>query len=213
MSSTIFLSVASFFYIFIIIVTYFFKERMNTSETRIYTRLLIVSFISLISELYITMIPINMDIPLFVFSLKLYLVLCILWLSYFMEYVFIITRNDIDKSIIDYKKNYKRLYKIYWIIFLIISLIVILLPIKFYNESGMKYSYGPSVNVVFGLTAIYTLIMIFYVIKNLKKIKNKGYFPIIFLIIFMAIVGIVQKINPGLLLANTCFALISPCFQ
>jgi len=33
--------------------------------------------------------------------------------------------------------------------------------------------------------------------------------PIIFLIILMGIVGIVQKTNPSLLLANTCFALIT----
>lgn len=209
MSSTIFLSVASFCYIFMIVIIYFSKERVNTSETRVFTRLLIVSIASLISELYITIIPINMDIPLFVVSLKLYLLLCILWLSYFMEYVFIITRNDEDRSVINYKQNYKKLYRIYWSIVAIISLIVVLLPIEFLNENGMKYSYGPSVNLVFALSGIYTLIMSFYVIKNIKKLKNKGYLPIIFLIVLMAIVGIVQKINPALLLANTCFALIT----
>ena len=62
MSSTIFLSAASLCYIFMLIIVYFSKERVNTSETRIFTRLLIISIISLVSELYITIIPTNMDL-------------------------------------------------------------------------------------------------------------------------------------------------------
>ena len=209
MSSTIFLSAASLCYIFMLVIVYFTKERVNTSETRIFTRLLIISIISLISELYITIIPINMDIPLFVFSLKLYLILCVLWLSHFMEYVFIITRNDDERATINYKQSYKKVYRIFWGIIGLILLVVILLPIYFFNENGMKYSYGPSVDVVFALSGIFTFIISFYVMKNIRRIKNKGYFPIIFLIILMAVVGVVQRINPALLLANTCFALIT----
>ena len=33
--------------------------------------------------------------------------------------------------------------------------------------------------------------------------------PIIFFVILLTVVAIIQKINPGLLLANTCFALIT----
>jgi len=208
-SGTIYLSVASFLYILVILIVYLFKERVNTSETRLFTRLLVVSFVSLVAELYITIIPINMEIPLFVFSLKFYLILCILWLSYFMEYVFIITRNHEDRSLINYKQKYKKVYTIFWIIVSLLTFVIFLLPINFYNEKGMKYSYGLGVDLVFALSGIYTIVMLFYVIKNIKKIKNSGYMPIIFLIILMGIVGIVQKTNPSLLLANTCFALIT----
>jgi len=208
-SGTIYLSVASFLYILVILIVYLFKERVNTSETRLFTRLLIVSFVSLVAELYITIIPINMEIPLFVFSLKFYLILCVLWLSYFMEYVFIITRNHEDRSLINYKQKYKKVYTIFWIIVLLFTFVIFLLPINFYNENGMKYSYGLGVDLVFTLSGIYTIVMLFYVIKNIKKIKNSGYMPIIFLIILMGIVGIIQKTNPSLLLANTCFALIT----
>ena len=85
-------------------IVYFTKERIATSENKIFTKLLVVSFASLLSEIYITLMPIDLTIPLFVFSLKFYLIFVILWLSYFMEYVFIITRNRKDKILIDYKK-------------------------------------------------------------------------------------------------------------
>ena len=208
-SGTIFLSIASLAFISLLMIVYFTKERIATSENKVFTKLLVISFVSLLSELYITLMPIDLTIPLFVFSLKFYLIFVILWLSYFMEYVFIITRNRKDKILIDYKKEYKKTYIIFWIINVCVIIMSMVLPIYFYNSDTIKYSYGPSVNVTFCLTAIYTIIMFVYILKNIKNLKDKGYLPIIFFVIFLTVVAIVQKINPGLLLANTCFALIT----
>lgn len=208
-SATIFLSIASMLYMIMVAIVYFTKEKVNTSENKIFSKLVLISLASLFSEIYITFIPIDMKIPLFVISLKVYLILCVFWLSYFMEYVFIITRNNENKLLINYKKAYKKAYIKFWIITAFVVIAIILLPISFYNENGMKYSYGPSVNVVFGLSALYMIIMFIYIIKNLKNLKNKGYMPIIFFVVLLSIVAIVQKLYPNLLLANTCFALIT----
>ncbi len=208
-SATIFLSIASMLYMIMVAIVYFTKEKVNTSENKIFSKLVLISLASLFSEIYITFIPIDMKIPLFVIFLKVYLILCVFWLSYFMEYVFIITRNNENKLLINYKKAYKKTYIKFWIITAFVVIAIILLPISFYNENGMKYSYGPSVNVVFGLSALYMIIMFIYIIKNLKNLKNKGYMPIIFFVVLLSIVAIVQKLYPNLLLANTCFALIT----
>jgi len=208
-SATIFLSIASMLYMIMVAIVYFTKEKVNTSENKIFSKLVLISLASLFSEIYITFIPIDMKIPLFVISLKVYLILCVFWLSYFMEYVFIITRNNENKLLINYKQKYKKTYIKFWIITAFVVIAIILLPISFYNENGMKYSYGPSVNVVFGLSALHMIIMFIYIIKNLKNLKNKGYMPIIFFVVLLSIVAIVQKLYPNLLLANTCFALIT----
>ena len=97
-------------------VVYFTKEKVNTSENKIFSKLVLISLASLFSEIYITFIPIDMKIPLFVISLKVYLILCVFWLSYFMEYVFIITRNNENKLLINYKQKYKKTYIRFWII-------------------------------------------------------------------------------------------------
>lgn len=209
MSSTIFLSIASLLYIIMLMIVFFTKEKVKTSENKIFTKLLIISFCSLLSELYITMLPKNMDFALFVISMKTYLVLCVLWLSYFMEYVFIVTRNNENKAVIDYKKDYKKIYIPFWIMTIIISIVVMILPINFFDQLNVKYSYGPSVNFVFGLSGIYTTIMAIYILKNIKHLKNRGYMPIVFLVFLLIVTAIVQKINPGLLLANTAFALVT----
>lgn len=209
MSSTIFLSVASLCYIIMIMFVYFNKDKIDTSENRVFTKLLLMSFFSLISEICIVIMPKEMTFLPFIISMKLYLMLCILWTSYFMEYVFIVTRNNEDNKVTNYRKNYKKLYVSFWSIITLILMVVLILPIYFYNENGLKYSYGPSVDIVFALTGIYTTIMSFYIIKNIKNIKKKGYLPIIILVILLLLTAVVQKINPGLLLANMSFALIT----
>ncbi len=209
MSSTIFLSIASLLYIIMLMIVFFTKEKVNTSENKLFRKLLIVSFASLLSELYIAIMPKSMDFLPFVISMKAYLVFCVLWLSYFMEYVFIVTRNNERKAIINYKRDYKKVYIPFWIITIILIAVILSLPIYFYDSPSIKYSYGASVNVVFGLSGIYTTIMAIYILKNYKNLKNRGYMPIIFLVFLLIVVAIVQKINPGLLLANTTFALVT----
>ena len=206
-NNTIYLSIASLVYIIILVFVYFSKDNIQSTENNIFQKLVVVSFFSLCSEIMITFIPINMNSFLFKGSLKLYLILCIFWLSYFMEYVFTVTRNNKDKSI-DYKKKYKRTYNIFWTVTAILIFLVIYLPIYFFNENGMKYSYGPSVNIVFSLCGIYTFLMFCYIVKNIKNLR-KSYLPIILLVILLSLVGIVQKINPSLLIANTAFAVIT----
>ena len=209
MSGTVFMSLASLFFIIIIMISYFSKERNNNSETKIFTKLLIISFCSLLSELYIVILPKNMDFFPFVFALKLLLIFCLLWITYFMEYVFIITRNNEDKVLIDYKKKYNKLYKTFWIISFFLMFLVVILPINYYDNNNIRYSYGPSVDLIFSLVGIYTFIMSLYIIKNYKNLKNRGYLPIIALVILLMITGLIQSNNPGILLANTCFALIT----
>lgn len=209
MSSTIFLSVASLCFVVMIMFIYFSKDKINTSENKIFTKLIITSFFSLISEICIVLMPKDMTFLPFIISMKAYLILCIFWISYFMEYVFIVTRNDNDNKVIDYKQNYKKIYNIFWIITVVILITISLLPIYFYDQNDLKYSYGPGVDIVFGVTGIYTAIMIFYIFKNLKNIKKKGYMPIILLVFMLGLTALVQKINPSILLANMNFALIS----
>lgn len=209
MVSTIFLSVSAIVYNIMLMFVFFTKKKIDTVENKIFTRLIIFSFGALFSELIITIIPPDINFFPFVVSMKMYLIFLALWLSVFMEYVFIITRNNDETEMVDYKKKYKKLYIVYWIINCILALVIIVLPIYFFNENNMKYSYGPSVNVIFALSAFYTVIMLFYIIKNAKHLKKKGYMPIIFLVILLLATAIAQNLNPALLLANASFAFIT----
>ena len=209
MSGIIFMSVASLCYILMLGLIVITKKWSNTSENKIFWKLLSLSMLSLISEIYITLIPNDINYIPFIISMKIYLVLLILWTSSFLEYVFVITRNNDDSALINYADEYKKVRIVYMIIIAIVICLSISLPIYFFNENGVKYSYGPSVNVVFILTGISSIIMAFYIIKNFNHLKEKRYVPIIVLVLLYSATAIFQKINPGILLANTTQALIT----
>ena len=72
MSGTIFMSVASLGYIIMLMIVVFKKHWNNTSENKIFVKLIMISFMSLISEIYITMLPSNINFKPFVISMKIY---------------------------------------------------------------------------------------------------------------------------------------------
>ncbi|MBQ3142035.1 MAG: HAMP domain-containing histidine kinase [Bacilli bacterium] len=209
MSSSIYLSVAGLFFTSLIAIIFFSKQTLNTVENKIYKRLLLVTIFSLLVEL---------TIPLFIddkfqiirdLIMKIYLILCLTWVTIFLAYSFVISNKKIIEENINIKEKYKKLYRIYVVIYFILVLTILILPIYLYNENNMKYSYGPSVDVVFGVCGIYMFIMILLVLINIKNIKRKGYIPIVAFIILLISSTIIQKINPALLLINFIFSFIT----
>ena len=209
MSSSIYLSVAGLFFTSLIAIIFFSKQTLNTVENKIYKRLLLVTIFSLLVEL---------TIPLFIddkfqiirdLIMKIYLILCLTWVTIFLAYSFVISNKKIIEENINIKEKYKKLYRIYVVIYFILVLTILILPIYLYNENNMKYSYGPSVDVVFGVCGIYMFIMILSVLINIKNIKRKGYIPIVAFIILLISSTIIQKINPALLLINFIFSFIT----
>jgi len=65
------------------------------------------------------------------------------------------------------------------------------------------------VYIVFGTFGICMCIIFIILLKNYKNIFSKKYLPIILLIILLSFVAIIQKNNPGLLLANAAFSLVT----
>ena len=53
-SATIFLSIASMLYMIMVAIVYFTKEKVNTSENKIFSKLVLISLASLFSEIYIS---------------------------------------------------------------------------------------------------------------------------------------------------------------
>ena len=143
-------------------------------------------------------ISINEKIPAINnFVSKTLLLLYITWSILFTVYIYVISRKD-DKSIKSIKKSTKYVYLI--ISYIIFALIIYYLPLYYYNENKIIYSYGPSANFVYVITAILMLYWIFLIFKNYQILKSKKCIPIVLFIVFCIIVVIIQKLHPGLLL-------------
>ena len=194
-----FFTIASLFYSIMLVIIYFNRDKVNTSETKIYSYMIISNFLTVVTAIicYGT-ISINEKIPVINnFVSKTLLLLYITWSILFTVYIYVISRKD-DKSIKSIKKSTKYVYLI--LSYIIFALIIYYLPLYYHNENKIIYSYGPSANFVYVITAILMLYWIFLIFKNYQILKSKKCIPIVLFIVFCIIVVIIQKLHPGLLL-------------
>ena len=207
MSGTIFLTVSALIYTITTTIFFFRKDTINKLENRIFKKLLLASITSMLVELLI-IITVNYDVIGTIVQ-KTFLVCLVLWLSIFMLYTFAITVFDDKES---EEKNIEK-FKVPYILFVIANLIIYgfiyALPIEFVSISdNVKYTSGPSVNVVYVVLGVYVTFMAILVLKNIKNMHKKGYIPIIGFIILMVTSGMIQKTHPEMLLTNAVFGFI-----
>ncbi|MBE6139746.1 MAG: response regulator [Firmicutes bacterium] len=199
MSSTIFLSVSALIYTIIISVVFFVKEKVQKKENAIYGYLLITTIVSCIVELLITLFEYESIMGVFV--QKTFLICLVVWFSLFVTYTFIITRKE--------EKQHIKKTNVFIVVNTIIFILIYLLPIYFYDVPPAKYTYGPAVDIVFGVVGLYITFLGITLIKNFKYLKQKKYLPIILVVALFTMIVIVQKINPSLLLINAVLGVVT----
>lgn len=199
MSSGIFFPVSALAFSILMIVLYFSKKSVKSIETQLYKTLIITTFVGLIIELLCTFAAyISNTFPLLSdFILKTYLIYNTLWTTILTIYVYYISFPK-NKNLFKYKytKN------IIIIIFLLVSIITYLLNCNLVIENNFqtRYTNGPSVSFTYAICGILIAIMVFFILKNKKNLKNKKYIPI-YVFIITLVIGIIIQINyPGLLI-------------
>ena len=207
MKGIIFLTVSALIYTISTTIIFFKKDKINKLENRIFKKLLLVTIVSMITELSIV-VTIDMG-SIATIVQKLFLVCLILWLSVFMIYTFYVTSFDDKKSEEENIAKFRFSHLIFVAINILLYILIFILPIEFVSLSdSVKYTTGPAVNVVFVTLGVYTTLMSIMVLTHLKKVHNKGYIPIIALIICLIAEGMIQKAHPEILLANAVFGFI-----
>ena len=183
----------SFFFIALLNIVFFKKERFNTLENKIYSYLILTSLFGTIIGVpcYYFMKYKEIFGVFNIITSKAYLVYLVMWLMIFTMYILLITVKNIDKN---------KLIKNIFIITTILLVGVIILPLYYHNENGIVYSYGPSTNLMYIISSIFILIVIGCMIKNIKFLKERKFIPITAFLIVGTIIMIIQKLNPGLLL-------------
>lgn len=202
MSAGFTFSACSLFYIVLLTIMYFSKQRLKALENKIYGWLIIANLIGVILAISCYYTILNMDIVpvLNVVISKALLLYYLAWISIFTTYVFVVSYDSKDKTGTDKYKHFKKVCKIFTSLFFVIAIPVWLLPLYFYREGSVVYSYGPGANLLYIVIPLYITSFLIYMFKNLKTLKNRKYLPLFAFIFIGTIVMIVQKLNPGLLL-------------
>lgn len=194
MGSGIFFPVLSLFYSVLLIVLCFKDKKIKNN---ILKSLVIVNFIGLISELLCSYAAFNIkNMPILSnFILKFYLVYLITWIILFTKYISNISKTKINR--IKWEKN------IFIIIYILSCIAVLLLPIHLVNKGEIRYTYGPGVSLVYGLSLtfiIYCLILMFF---NINKKVASRYSSLFILTSLGALAMVIQSTYPGLLLITS----------
>lgn len=98
-NSTIFFTIASLFYSILLIIAYFSKDKIQTLENKVYSKLIIINFVGIILELFCTIFAGYVSSYLLFYTIlnKLFLIELIIWCSVFSIYVFLISSRKEKK--------------------------------------------------------------------------------------------------------------------
>ena len=204
----------SLIYLVTVIIVFLTKEKIKTRETRVYTYIIFINFISVILEVVLYVFALNLYRnnesfkDLFLFISKIFTCFICFWYYMMSLYTNIIYNKYSNKN------NNENKYIINRIVFIIICVFIMLLPTSFMINNNTGYTNGPSTKFA-GLAMTFECgVMLFYLLKSRNNIRNREFVPVILSVISLVIVVIVQTANPALLLSNPMitFVTIIMCF-
>ena len=193
-------SLISLFYIVLLVGVFFFKNRLQSLENKIYRCLIIVATTGAIlevSQIFTSLLMKTMFNWVNSLVSRLFLVNILVWISLLLIYTIVIS----------FDKNHHKLFT-YPIIFvcIICSICMLILPIEYYFKPGnlvYSYTYGPSVDLLKSVSILFLIISVFCMILRIKQLRSKKYFPIVIYTVLFLATGIVQIIDPTLVLTQS----------
>ena len=206
MYTGIYFLIEAIVYSMLLMTVYFRKKVFKSKENKVYSILVVVSFFELIVELILDFVgPMYKEIPnVSFFVARLFSFGVELWITILLCYVLFVCLN------IKKKERYIPVVRNVAIVLIIIfTTLNFILPLNFKYDGYIAYTYGPSVNIIYLSAFLYSFIGIIALIRNIKNIKDKRFFPILIFLIVGGIASYIQYMNPGLLLATPIHAFIT----
>lgn len=197
---TLILPIATQLLAFLLVVMFFRKKRIKNSETKIYSKMLIINFIyallAIVAYFYAKTIG---NVLIIGIMQKIYLCLMILMINYIVIYNFTILRI---------KSGLRKILSIaIRLINLVIIFLILICPINVINEGNILDNSGLSYNIAFfsaiGYLTLITASSIAIYIQNRKSFKKS--IPFIVLIILYILGIILRSYCPSVMYDNFLF--------
>lgn len=206
MYTGIYFLVEAIVYSMLLMTVYFRKKVFKSKENKVYSILVVVSFFELIVEFILDFVgPMYKEIPnVSYFVARLFSFGVELWITILLCYVLFVCLS------IKKKERYIPVVRNIAIVLMIIfTTLNFILPLNFKYDGYIAYTYGPSVNIIYLSAFLYSFVGIIALIRNIKNIKDKRFFPILIFLIVGGSASYIQYMNPGLLLATPIHAFIT----
>lgn len=203
MLSDISLQLVSILYVVVLATVYFVKRRYNFLESKIYKVLLGVTFFNLL--LNIVNIFIDNTNILFVISI-LYCLGLFFWLILFISYLLLSMSNK-------KYENFKLLIRDHPVIYSIIIAIIIIFLVLVLSQNlfGLKFVnyYNRDINIIYAFGIISSLIIMFVLLINNKKIANYKNWSILVSTILLVLMLFIQIFYPDISIIGSGLSLIT----
>ncbi len=201
MNSNMCFAICSIFYMILMGIIFFSKERLKNNENKIYSLLIVITLIELCIEIGSTIL--NCYIVGFetlkLISLKLINISFLTWIFTFSVYIYYVS-----------KKTDKNRKTPIIITYLVLAVITFVLPLFAKVEDGViKYTYGPSADFLYVLSGILIIACVILMLKNYKHVKKRKYIPLLVFIIIDVTIATIQLIFPDLLIISSAEAFIT----
>lgn len=193
-------------YLLLLVVVFFSKKRLKSLENKIYSYLIIIAVIELITEIILDYVgPLYQTTPLLSYGVaKIYLIFLLLWATTLCTYVVTIALQMKRKD-----KLIKKVHNFFIAFFIVFAIIDFSLPISFYYEGDIAYTYGSSVNLVYVATVMFMFIACASFLWNYKNYKDRRFLPLVVFVVFGSVCSVIQYFNPGLLLATAVHVFVT----
>lgn len=191
----------------ILLIVYFSKERINYIENKIYSIIVITTFVSCFTEI-VSFVLVKSGVSasslLYHYVIKLLFLGFLTWLYLFTLYTVAVGRK-LRGVLSDNALPARKLTAG----FVLIALIVLLLPLQIIETNGLLLPVGTSVMLIYILAMMCIIVMIISMILGRKNLRSRKYIPLYLLIFFFSVVLLVQKLLPELFLINPAFVVIT----
>lgn len=206
MYTGIYFLIEAIFYSVLLLIVYFRKQVYKSKENKVYSILVGVSFFELLLEFVLDIVgPMYQTIPKVSYLIaRFYSLVVELWITILLCYVLFVCLN------IKKRDKYIPIVRNTAIVLMIIfATLNFILPLNFKYDGYVAYTYGPSVSIIYISAFLYSFIGIVALIRNIKNIKDRRFFPILLFLLVGGIASYIQYMNPGLLLATPIHAFIT----
>ena len=206
MSFNMAMLLASAFYLILVAGFFFMRKRIINGETKIYSYLLISDAILIFFE-FLCVLSATYDksgstIYAMIVGRGL-LVAILFWMTIFTLYIILITKREKPDNIF---LNHKLLFMGITTINIIG---VLFLPLYFYSDGVVAYTYGASTTYLVMLIFVAVTINIYCAIKSRKYLEKKKILPIIAFITSIIVLILIRSVAPQVQMFSAIFTFIT----
>ena len=192
-------------FIALLIIIFFAKEKIDSEEIRCFKVLMGANLLEYVFEgmLHFLFRTDNIEGIITDFVSKSFLILILFWGMFFTLYVTVLCfKNN------KYDKIKKILRIIIGISFVIGFMLILALPETKFHEQDVVYIYGASVDALKLFSFSYISLWLVLLIFNHGKLLHKEYVPIYINVVLLFVGGIVQTIDPSILISSVTTTIV-----